>query len=142
MAHMPGTRQITERWTQAGGQEVASVQDGKIFVTTILGSPEGWPRISYGYLNSLPTDPASLMRLIRHNLQTLPNPFGQGAGAPQVFDAVAALIENNPELPPRLPTARDLHQPGQLRLRGPTRDRHPRAHHGWHGARPRRGSAR
>jgi hypothetical protein len=105
MAQLPGTRQTTETWTQAGGQEAALVQDGKVTVTTILGSPEGWPRISYGYLHSLPTDPASLMLVIRHNLQTLPNPFGQGAAAPQVFDAVAALIENNPELPPRLSAA-------------------------------------
>lgn len=105
MAQIPGTHQITETWTQASGQESASVQDGKVVVTSILGSPEGWPRISYGYLNSLPTDPASLMRVIRHNLQTLPNPFSQGAGSPQVFDAVAALIENNPELSPRLSAA-------------------------------------
>jgi len=104
MAQIPGTRQTSETWTRADGQESASVQDGKI-VTSILGSPEGWPRISYGYLNSLPTDPASLMRVIRHNLQTLPNPFSQGAAGPQIFDSVAALIENNPELPPRLSAA-------------------------------------
>ena len=105
MAQVPGTRQTTETWTQAGGQQVASLQGGKVTVSSVMGSPEGWPRTSYGYLNSLPTDPAALMRVIRHNLQTLPNPSGQGAGAPQVFDAVAALIENNPELPPRLSAA-------------------------------------
>jgi hypothetical protein len=105
MAQIPGTRQSAETWTQAGGQESAVVQNGKVTVTSLLGSPEGWPRISYGYLNSLPTDPASLSRVIRHNLQTLPNPFSQGAGAPQVFDSVAALIENNPELSPRLSAA-------------------------------------
>lgn len=105
MEQIPGTRQTTETWTQAGGQESASIQDGKVTVTSILGSPEGWPRISYAYLNSLPTDPASLMRVITHNLQTLPSAFGQGAAAPQVFDAVTALIENNPELPSRLSAA-------------------------------------
>lgn len=105
MAQIPGTRQTTETWTQAGGQKSAAVQNGKVIVTSVLGSPEGWPRISYGYLNSLPTDPASLSRVIRHNLQTLPSPFSQGAAGPQVFDSVAALIENNPELPPRLSAA-------------------------------------
>jgi hypothetical protein len=105
MAQIPGTRQSAETWTQAGGQESAVVQHGMVIVTSLPGSPEGWPRISYSYLNSLPTDPASLSRVIRHNLQTLPNPFSQGAGAPQVFDSVAALIENNPELPPRLSAA-------------------------------------
>jgi hypothetical protein len=105
MAQIPGTRQTTETWTQAGGQEAASVQNGKIIVSDLLGSPEGWPRISYGYLNSLPANPTSLLEVIRHNIQTLPNPFGQSAGEPQIFDSVAALIENYPELPPRLSAA-------------------------------------
>ena len=105
MAQIPGTRQSSETWTQAGGQESAVVHNGKVVVTSVLGSPEGWPRTSYRYLNSLPIDPASLLRVIRHNLRTLPNPFSQGAGDPQVFDSVAALIENNPELPPRLSAA-------------------------------------
>jgi len=105
MAQVPGTRQASESWTQAGGQQSATLQDGKVVVTGVLGTPAGWPAISYAYLNSLPTDPASLMRVIRHNLQTLPSPFAQGDAGPQVFDAVAGLIENNPELSPRLSAA-------------------------------------
>lgn len=61
-----------------------------IIVTRIAGSPAGWPPISYAYLNSLPTDPTSLMQVIRHNIHTLPGPFSKAATGSQVFDSVAA----------------------------------------------------
>jgi hypothetical protein len=105
MAQVPGTHRTSETWTQADGQEIASVQDGKVVVTSIMGAPVGWPQISYDYLRSLPTDPASLMRVIEHNLQTRPSPFSPSDASSMVFDSVAALIENNPELPPRLSAA-------------------------------------
>jgi hypothetical protein len=105
MAQIPGTRQTSQTWTKAGGQASAVIQHGRVIVSSILGSPVGWPQLSYRYLHSLPVNPTRLLRLIRHNLRTLPSPFTTGAGDPQVFTAVAALIENNPELPPRLSAA-------------------------------------
>jgi hypothetical protein len=106
MAQVPGTRRITETWTQVSGQKFAYVQHGKIIVigTSIAGSPYGWSRITYRYLNSLPTSPAGLMKVIRHNIQMLPAP-GAGATGQQIFDSVVALIENNPVLPARLSAA-------------------------------------
>jgi hypothetical protein len=104
MVQIPGTSQFRETWTQAGGQQQATfAQDGKLIVSSLLGSPQGWPRITYRYLNSLPTSPVALMRVIRHDLQTIPSGNGSSDAAPQVFDSVAALIENYPELPPGCP---------------------------------------
>jgi hypothetical protein len=105
MAQIPGTRQTSQTWTEAGGQASAVLQRGRVIVSSILGSPAGWPRLTYRYLHSLPANPTRLLRLIRHNLRTLPSPFTTGTGGPQVFAAVAGLIENNPELPPRLSAA-------------------------------------
>ena len=104
MAQIPGTRQTTGTWTRADRRQTAFLTNGRIVMmsTDILGSPIGWPQITYSYLNSLPTDPDRLMNVIKDNVQAIPgdDPTGQ-----RVFNAVVALIENNPALPARLSAA-------------------------------------
>jgi hypothetical protein len=110
MVQVRGSHQIKETWTRVDMQYLASVKNGKTVVTSThggMGTPIGWPAISYSYLNSLPTDPDALLRLIRHNLSD-PKLAGPGAGKPPdnyVFDSVIALMENYTVLPARLNAA-------------------------------------
>lgn len=106
MAQIPGTHQTTQTWTRVDGRKIAFFKTGKVIVTStdIAGSPVGWPHINYRYLNSLPTNPARLTDVIKHNIQTIP-PAEPGATGQHIFYAVKALIENNPVLPARLSAA-------------------------------------
>ena len=72
-----------------------------------MGTPIGWPAVTYAYLNSLPTDPDALLHLMRHNL-TVPELAGPSDGKvtdDDVFDSVIALMENYTVLPARLNAA-------------------------------------
>ncbi len=106
MAQIPGTRQTTQTWTRVDRRKTAILRNGEVVVnsTSIVASPVGWPHISYRYLNSLPTSPARLMDVIKHNVQAIP-PVEPGATGQHIFYAVVALIENNPVLPARLSAA-------------------------------------
>lgn len=109
MAQVPGSHRIKESWTRVDMQSIASIRHGKIQVTSTnggMGTPIGWPAITYPYLNSLPTDPDALLTLMRHNL-TDPRLAGAGGRAKDddVFDSVIALMENYTVLPARLNAA-------------------------------------
>jgi hypothetical protein len=110
MAQVPGSHQIRETWTRVDMQYLASIRHGKTVVTSThggMGTPIGWPAISYSYLNSLPTDPDALLRLMRHNL-TDPELAGPNDGKlsdNDVFDSAIALMENYTVLPARLNAA-------------------------------------
>lgn len=105
-----GTHRVTEHWTRVDFQAVAAYQHGRLVVTDNgamggLGTPYGWPAITYSYLTSLPTDPDSLLRQIRHNLSTEPKPDLGVRGDADVFTSIVALVENYTSLPPRLNAA-------------------------------------
>ena len=101
-------------WTRVDYQKYAYLKNGKLVIAAsnvprsaktgkaAVPVPFGWPSVSYRYLNSLPTSPARLMAVIRHNLTTEPNPIGaEGTGNVGVFNAVQTLMQNV-VLPPRL----------------------------------------
>ncbi|HEY0541436.1 MAG TPA: CU044_5270 family protein [Actinoallomurus sp.] len=110
MAQVPGSHQIRETWTRVDMQYLASVRHGKTVVTSThggMGTPIGWPAISYSYLNSLPTNPDALLRLMRHNLTNLElaGPNDGKLSDNDVFDSAIALMENYTVLPARLNAA-------------------------------------
>src|SRR5260370_15746064 len=87
---------MTQTWTRVDGREQAVLQHGKLYVSGLLGSPEGWKSVSYAYLKSLPTDPARLRAIIA----------GQaGRTDTNIFDAVQAMPESQAAMPPRLNAA-------------------------------------
>jgi hypothetical protein len=96
-----GSHQITEAWTRVDRLYTATVKNGRTHVTSTnggLGIPIGWSKITYAYLNSLPSDPDVLHRMLRRNA---------GPGYPDgkdgaVFSFVMALMENYTTLPPKL----------------------------------------
>ncbi len=110
----PDGRLEQQIWTRVDYQEYAYLKNGKLVIaasnlprsakTGQASAPTtfGWPLVSYGYLNSLPTSPARLMAVIRDNLRRETNPIGaEGTGNVGVFNAVQALMQNV-VLPPRL----------------------------------------
>jgi hypothetical protein len=108
MKQDPGTHQIKEEWIQVDFQAFASISHGKLAVTQQpggMGTPYGWPEITYKYLTSLPTDPAALLAQLRHNLATEPNPDHGQTGDAYVFQSILALVENYRVLPPKLNAA-------------------------------------
>jgi hypothetical protein len=108
MAQVPGSHQIKESWTRVDMLYIASVQHGRTVVTSTnggMGNPIGWPAINYAYLNSLPTDPDALLKLMRHNMSAYPGLFGSKPTDDDVFDSVIALMENYTVLPARLSAA-------------------------------------
>jgi hypothetical protein len=114
LAGPPDGRLEQKIWIRVDYQKSAHLTNGKLVIQAsdvprsaktgqaVAPVPFGWPAASYTYLNSLPTSPARLMAVIRHNLATLPNPIGaEGTGNLGVFNAVQALMQNV-VLPPRL----------------------------------------
>jgi hypothetical protein len=111
----PDERVTVTSWQRVDGLEVAYLQHGKLVisqsslprpargkVTYVAATPLGWPSGTYPYLDSLPTNPARLMALIKANLKAEPNPIGaDGVGNVGVFNAIQALMQNV-VLPPRL----------------------------------------
>jgi hypothetical protein len=109
----PNRRVVQKMWLRVDGQKAATLQDGKLVYQSNLPRPVrgkasplpvplGWRSASYPYLESLPTDPASLTALIKATLKAEPNPLGaDGHGNVGVFNAIQALMENV-VLPPRL----------------------------------------
>jgi hypothetical protein len=96
-----GSHQINEAWTRVDRLYIATVKNGRTQVTSThggVGDPLGWPKITYAYLNSLPSDPDALVRMLRRSA---------GPGYPDgkegaVFTFVMALMENYTTLPPKL----------------------------------------
>jgi hypothetical protein len=114
LAGPPDGRTEQKTWIRVDYQKSASFKNGKLVIEdsnvprsaktgqAVVPVPFGWPSASYTYLNSLPTNPARLTAVIRHNLATLPNPIGaEGTGNLGVFNAVQTLMQNV-VLPPRL----------------------------------------
>jgi len=110
----PDQRLNQKTWTRVDYQEYAYLEHGRLVIAAsnvprsartgraVQPVPFGWPSASYRYLDSLPTSPARLLAVIRHNLTTQPDPIGaEGAGDAGVFYAIQALMQN-PVLPPRL----------------------------------------
>jgi hypothetical protein len=111
----PVTGRVEQKtWIRVDYQKSASIKNGKLVIQesnvprsaktgqAVAPVPFGWPSASYAYLNRLPTNPAQLTAVIRHNLATLPNPIGaEGTGNLGVFNAVQTLMQNV-VLPPRL----------------------------------------
>ena len=101
MFQQRGSHQITEAWTRVDRLYIATVKNGRTHVTSTnggVGNPIGWPKITYAYLNSLPSDPDAVFRMLRRNA---------GPGYPDgkdgaVFSFVMALMENYTTLPPKL----------------------------------------
>lgn len=106
MAQVPGSHRTRETWTRVDMLYVASVRKGRTVVTSTnggMGTPIGWPTITYSYLNSLPTGPDALLTLMRHNI--VDNSPNDKATDNAVFDSVIALMENYTVLPARLNAA-------------------------------------
>ena len=114
LAGPPNGRAEQKTWVRVDYQKYAYIEGGKLVIKpsdapvstktgqAVLPVPFGWPSASYAYLNSLPTNPAQLTAVIRHNLTTQPNPIGtEGTGNLGVFNAVQTLMQNV-VLPPRL----------------------------------------
>jgi len=114
LAGPPDGRAEQKTWVRVDYQKTAYLKDGKLVIKAsdvprsaktgqaVMPVPFGWPSASYAYLNSLPTNPARLAAVIRHNLATQPNPIGaDGTGNVGVFNAVQILMQNV-VLPPRL----------------------------------------
>jgi hypothetical protein len=114
LAGPPDGRAEQKSWVRVDYQKTASYKNGKLVIQAsdvprsaktgkaVVPVPFGWPSASYKYLNSLPTNPARLTAVIRHNLATMPNPIGaEGTGNLGVFNAVQTLMQNV-VLPPRL----------------------------------------
>lgn len=110
----PNRRVIQKTWRRVDGMESAYLQHGKLRVgqsnlpspvhgnANPVPTPIGWPSTSYPYLESLPTNPASLTALIKANLKAEPDPIGaDGHGNVGVFNAIQVLMENV-VLPPKL----------------------------------------
>jgi hypothetical protein len=111
----PNERVTVTSWQRVDGLEVAYLEHGKLVispsnlprpahgkVTYLVPAPLGWPSATYPYLDSLPTNPAHLMAIIKANLKAEPDPIGaDGQGNEGVFNAIQALMENV-VLPPRL----------------------------------------
>lgn len=89
-------RRVTQSWTRVDGREQALLQHGRLYLSELIGSPEGWKSVSYTYLKSLPTDPARLRAIIAAQA---------GPTDANIFDAVRALLESPVALPPRLNAA-------------------------------------
>jgi hypothetical protein len=93
--------QVKAAWTRVDRLYVASVRNGRVQVTSThggVGNPTGWPKITYAYLNSLPSDPDAVLTMLRRSA---------GPGYPDgndgaVFTFVMALMENYTTLPPKL----------------------------------------
>jgi hypothetical protein len=101
----PGTRTTNEHWTRVDGTKSAAMEHGRIVATDeMLGSPVGWPQITYTYLNSLPTTASGMLARIKRNIRTIPTPE-PGATEPHIFDAILALVENYQVLPPKVSAA-------------------------------------
>jgi hypothetical protein len=114
MAQVPGSHQVKETWTRVDMLYTASVQHGRTVVTSTnggMGTPGGWPEISYPYLNSLPTDPDRLLAVIKHNIiaehyqRIIIGHDSDHVGDNAVFESVIALMENYTVLPARLNAA-------------------------------------
>jgi hypothetical protein len=114
LAGPPDGRAEQKTWVRVDDQKSAFYKNGKLVIQAsdvprsaktgqaVVPVPFGWPSASYKYLNSLPTSPARLTAVIRHNLTTQPNPIGtEGTGNLGVFNAVQTLMQNV-VLPPRL----------------------------------------
>jgi hypothetical protein len=70
-----------------------------------MGTPLGWPAITYKYLNSLPSDPDALLATMRHNMRAWAGLVGDRPDDHAVFESVLALMENYTVLPARLNAA-------------------------------------
>ena len=114
LAGSPDGRLEQKLWVRVDFQEYAYFKNGKLVIVqsnvprsaktgqAVEPTPFSWPSVSYAYLNSLPTSPAGLTAVIKHNLRTEPNPIGSdGVGNVGVFNAVQVLLQNT-VLPPRL----------------------------------------
>ena len=114
LAGPPDGRAEQKVWVRVDYQKTAYIKDGRLVIEAsdvprsaktgraVEPVPFGWPSVSYAYLNSLPTNPAQLTAVIRHNLTSQPNPIGaDGTGNVGVFNAVQTLMQNV-VLPPRL----------------------------------------
>lgn len=86
-------RRVTQTWTLVDGSEQALLQHGRLYLSELMGSPEGWKSVSYTYLKTLPPDPARLRAIIAAQA---------GPTDVNIFDAVQALLESPVALPPRL----------------------------------------
>jgi hypothetical protein len=111
----PNERVTVKSWQRVDGREIAYLQHGRLVISpsglprvvhgkavNVGATPLGWPNASYPYLESLPTNPAQLMAVIKANLKAEANPLGaDGEGNIGVFNAIQALMQNV-VLPPRL----------------------------------------
>jgi hypothetical protein len=105
--HGPPYRRVTqESWVRVDRGAIAELQNGKVVTNPNVGEPDGWPRSTYRYLNSLPSDPAKLEAVIASNVTTPPmsRAFGVAEyGLDQaIFEAIQALLENVVVPPPLL----------------------------------------
>jgi len=95
----PNERTTVRLWKRADGRKSAGIQDGKLVVSGLLGSPGGWPSASYSYLDSLPDDPAKLKTIIAANMKS--DNYVVGSGQTGIFNEIENLMRSV-VLPPRL----------------------------------------
>lgn len=66
----PDGRAVEQSWLRVDGRQTAYLSHGKLVVSRLLPrgavgpTPGGWPNITYRYLDSLPSSPASLKAVI------------------------------------------------------------------------------
>lgn len=97
-----GRRVTSEAWSRVDGKQTAWVAKGKLRLSGVLSTgatPGTWPRSDAAYLDSLPTDPAQLLKVINEN--NAAENYVIGSGHAGVFADIQALMENVP-LSPRL----------------------------------------
>jgi hypothetical protein len=108
--YLSGPPKAFQGWRRVDGHGFAYIQHGKLVISQpnlprprVSPFPEpGWPSVNYPYLESLPTDPARLMTLIKSNLRAEPNLIGADRGSNAgVFNSIQALMETV-VLPPKL----------------------------------------
>jgi hypothetical protein len=103
-----------QTWQEVDGQGFAALVGGKLDRNIAGGvfahgvSVFGWPRLSYSYLESLPSSPARLTAIIEANLKAqnksraLPQGVIPADAGIADFEAVQTLLQNVVVLPPRL----------------------------------------
>lgn len=89
----------------------ANLRPGQLVHGTVWISPDGggtlcgWPSVSYGYLSSLPADPAALAAAIRANNAPDVSCHLPGPDNIMIFEAIRTLLQGETEgawVPPRL----------------------------------------
>jgi hypothetical protein len=94
----PDGTAVEQGWVRVDGRQQAAFAHGRLVFSPLRPAgaggalPGGWPDVSYRYLDSLPSNPASLEAVIEAGLKA--QNYVVGSGNIGVFNAIQALMEN------------------------------------------------